>query len=62
MKKLAALLVLLCVACVAHAQEAAADTAEKRVSLGEAARRRSKPLCGLLPCAERLKLRSPTCV
>ena len=37
MKKLAALLVLLCVACVAHAQEAAADTTEKRVSLGEAA-------------------------
>ena len=37
MKKLAALLILLCASCVAHAQEAAADTAEKRVPLGEAA-------------------------
>jgi hypothetical protein len=37
MKKLAALLILICGACVAHAQEAAGDFAEKRVSLGEAA-------------------------
>ncbi|HEX6283873.1 MAG TPA: hypothetical protein VFZ71_03320, partial [Pyrinomonadaceae bacterium] len=37
MKKLAALLILLCGAWVANAQEAAFDTAEKRVSLGETA-------------------------
>lgn len=37
MMKLAALLILLCGACVAHAQEAAADPAERRVPLGEAA-------------------------
>jgi hypothetical protein len=36
MKKLTALLILVC-ACVAHAQEAAADSAERRVPLGEAA-------------------------
>ena len=33
----------------------------QRLSM-QTAQRRSKPLCGLLPCAERLKLRSPTCV
>ena len=37
MKKLAALLILLCGAYVAHAQEAAADSGETRVSLGTAA-------------------------
>ena len=37
MKKLAALLILLCGVCVVHAQDAATDTAEKRVSLGEPA-------------------------
>ena len=37
MKKLAALLILLCGACAAHAQEAATDLAEKQVSLGEVA-------------------------
>ena len=37
MKKLAALLILICGACVAHAQDAAANAAERRVPLGEAA-------------------------
>jgi hypothetical protein len=37
MKKLAALLILLCGACVAPAQEAAGELAEKRVPLAEAA-------------------------
>jgi hypothetical protein len=37
MKKLAAVLILLCSVSVAHAQEAAADSAERRVPLGEAA-------------------------
>ena len=37
MKKLAALLILLGGACVAHAQETAADPTERRVPLGEAA-------------------------
>ena len=37
MKKLGAFLILLCGVCVAHAQEAAGDPAERRVPLGEAA-------------------------
>jgi len=37
MKKLTALVILLCGACVAHAQDAAGDPAEKRVPLAEAA-------------------------
>lgn len=37
MKKIAALLILLCTACVANAQEAAGEIVAKRVSLGETA-------------------------